>query len=279
MPIRLLPFLVALLLTVAACGTLAPADRKANAEALATGNMDAAYLPTQHFDLYSLSRISGGPHELLVVYIEGDGFAWQRIGEASPDPTPVNPTALKLALADTAPAVAYLARPCQFTGPEHQRNCNPALWTNQRYGEEVVAATGQALDLLKQRSGARHLGLVGFSGGGVVALLVAARRGDVTWVKTVAAPLDTDAFTDHHRVTPLSGSLNPADFGLTLARLPQIHLSGADDRIVPPAIGGAYMVRLPTHRCATLRVMPGVGHHDGWENIWPALAAETPACR
>lgn len=279
MPTRLLPFLLTLLLTATACGTPAPAERKANAEALPTGDMGAAYLPTQHFDLYSLSRISGEPRELLVVYIEGDGSAWQRSGEASPDPTPVDPTALKLALTDDAPAVAYLARPCQFADPAHRRNCDPAFWTDRRYGEEVVAATGQALDLLKQRSGARHLGLVGFSGGGAVALLVAARRGDVTWVKTVAAPLDTDAFTHRHHAPPLSGSLNPADFGLTLARLPQIHLSGADDRIVPPAIGGAYMERLPTHRCATLRIMPGVDHHDGWEDIWPALAAETPTCR
>lgn len=278
MPTRLLPLFLAILLTVVACGTPAPADRKTNAEALATGRMVPAYLQTQRFDLYSLNRISGS-QKLLVVYIEGDGLVWQRNNEVSSDPTPLTPTALKLALADSAPAVAYLARPCQFTGEGHQRNCRAALWTSHRYGEEVVAATGEALDILKRQAGAQRLGLVGFSGGGAVAVLAAARRNDVVWLKTVAAPLDTDAFTHHHGVTRLTDSLNPAGAAETLAGLPQLHLAGEDDKIVPSVIGKAYMARLPDARCSTLRVLPGLGHHDGWEKNWARLAGEAPACR
>ncbi|MEX1153109.1 alpha/beta fold hydrolase [Parvibaculum sp.] len=278
MPRRSLPWFLSILLGLAACGVPAPADRKANAEALATGNMVPAYLQTQRFDLYSLSRISGS-HKLLVVYIEGDGLALTRVDEISPDPTPVTPTALKLALADSAPAVAYLARPCQFTGKAHQRNCRAALWTSHRYGEEVVAATGEALDILKRQAGAQWLGLVGFSGGGAVAVLAAARRNDVAWLKTVAAPLDTDAFTHHHGVTRLAHSLNPADMAETLAGLPQLHLAGEDDKIVPSVIGKAYMARMPDARCSALRVLPGLGHHDGWEKNWARLAGETPTCR
>jgi len=268
----------AILLLLVACGTPAPADRKESAEALAAGSMTAAYLQTQIFDLYSLSR-TNDPQDLLVVYIEGDGLAWLRIDEASPDPTPVTPTALRLALADGAPAVAYLARPCQFTDEAHRRNCRTAFWTSHRYGEDVVAATNEALDMLKRRTGAQRLGLVGFSGGGTVAALTAARRSDVVWLKTVAAPLDINAFTRHHGVAPLTQSLNPADIAETLASLPQLHLAGADDRIVPAATGDAYMTRLLDSRCASLRILPGTGHHDGWETRWPDLARETPICR
>ncbi|MDP2149832.1 MAG: hypothetical protein Q8K13_09355 [Parvibaculum sp.] len=261
-----------------ACGIPAPADRKESAEALAAGSMTATYLQTQRFDLYSLSR-TNDPQDLLVVYIEGDGLAWLRIDKASPDPTPVTPTALKLALTDDAPAVAYLARPCQFADEAHRRNCRNVYWTSHRYGEDVVAATNEALDLLKRRTGAQRLGLVGFSGGGTVAALTAARRSDVVWLKTVAAPLDINAFTRHHGVAPLTQSLNPADIAETLASLPQLHLAGADDRIVPAATGDAYMTRLLDSRCASLRILPGTGHHDGWEKRWPDLAQETPICR
>ena len=277
MKCRLLP-LFAILPALAACAVATPAERKANAEILATGNMVPAYLQTRQFDLYSLSR-ANGPQDLLVVYIEGDGLAWARIDEVSPDPTPVTPTALRLALADGAPAVAYLARPCQFTDEAHRRNCRTALWTSHRYGEDVVAATGEALDMLRRRAGAQRLGLVGFSGGGAIAALVAARRGDVAWLKTVAAPLDTSAFTGHHGVTPLVSSLNPADMGAALGDVPQLHYAGADDKIVPPLIGQSYMARLPSRRCAALQVVAGAGHHEGWEKNWPVFGAETPACR
>ena len=278
MPKCRLLLLLAILPVLTACGTPAPAERKANVETLATGTMTSAYLQTRQFDLYSLGR-TNGPQDLLVAYIEGDGLAWLRIDEASPDPTPVTPTALRLALAHGAPAVAYLARPCQFTDEAHRRNCRTALWTSHRYGEEVVAATGEALDMLKRRAGAQRLGLVGFSGGGAIAALVAARRNDVAWLKTVAAPLDTSAFTGYHGVTPLVSSLNPADMGAALGDVPQHHYAGADDKIVPPPIGQSYMARLPARRCAEFHIVAGAGHPEGWEKNWPVLSTETPACR
>jgi pimeloyl-ACP methyl ester carboxylesterase len=63
---------------------------------------------------------------------------------------------------------------------------------------------------LKQRSGSTRLTLVGYSGGGTIAVLLAARRSDVAEVITVAANLDVGYWTQRDGLSPLTGSLDPA---------------------------------------------------------------------
>ena len=264
---------------LAACAVADPAERLADAEEIADeGRLAPLILETTTYDLHARIRSAGGA-DLLVVYIEGDGFPWKRRFEKSDDPTPLDPVALRLAAADPAPAVAWLARPCQFTGGLKARTCTHSTWTGARYSGEVVAATNEALDALKARTGARKLALVGYSGGGTVAALAAARRNDVVWLKTVASPLDTDAFTTHHKVSALSGSLNPADDTAALIHLPQIHYVGAEDDIVPAEVNGEAVTRLGAAGCAVLRLLPDTAHAEGWLDAWPRLSAETPTCR
>jgi hypothetical protein len=45
-------------------------------------------------------------------YQSGDGLAWLSSDVPSSDPTPLDPLALRLALAKPARNAAYLARPC-----------------------------------------------------------------------------------------------------------------------------------------------------------------------
>lgn len=275
------PFLilVALLSALAACGTPPPAERKAEANRIASNAALALMLiETPSFDLHAGLRGTGSTTP-LVIYIEGDGFAWRTRSEISTDPTPLEPVALRLAAADDASAVAYLARPCQFTGGQEARNCASDLWTSARYGNEVLAAMNTAINTLKQKAGASKIMLVGYSGGGTIATLLAMRRTDVVWLKTVAAPLDTDAFTAHHERRPLSDSLNPANSAAALVSLPQIHYAGSGDKIVPPSINRDVVARLDARGCATLRIVPGAEHGQGWAEIWPELAGETPSCR
>ncbi|WP_421865293.1 alpha/beta hydrolase family protein [Parvibaculum sp.] len=266
-------------LSLAACaGAPEPAERQAKADGIAsTAGFTGETIRTKRFDLHTRRRgtASGG---LLIVYIEGDGFAWERRDRRSTDPTPINPVAMKMAAADPAPAIAYLARPCQFTGGETARNCTSDLWTTARYSEEAVAGMSEALDALKRKADASELALVGYSGGGTIAALLAARRTDIVWIKTVASPLDTDAFTSVHQVTSLSASLNPADKAATLAALPQIHYAGEKDDIVPVAINRRYLARMGDTRCAELVVIPGMDHVH-WADVWASLTGEIPACR
>ncbi|CAN5509693.1 hypothetical protein BH10PSE5_BH10PSE5_10100 [soil metagenome] len=182
----------------------------------------------------------GPSGDLLTVVIEGDGDAHDAHGNPSKNPTPRDPYGLRIAQAWPQGPVAWLGRPCQYVADPA---CSAADWTTARYSPAAVAATDAALDELKRRTGARRLRLVGWSGGGTMATLAAARRTDVAVLVTLAAPLDLAAWSAWHGASPLAGSLDPAD--VTLAPdIVQLHVLGRFDAIVPPALGEAPARRL-----------------------------------
>ena len=279
MKLRLHPALLCLTLCLAACAVTPPTERAAHADSIArAAGLQPLLIETTMFDIHARLRATPGA-PLLIIYIEGDGLAWRTRSEPSTDPTPLEPVALRLAATDDAPSVAWLARPCQFTGGEKARNCTKAWWTEARYGEPVIASLHASIDTLKLKAGVTSLALAGYSGGGTVAALVAARRDDIAWLKTVASPLDTDAFTTHHKVTPLTASLTPADHAARLSSLPQIHYVGGDDDIVPPVINQAIVASLAKKGCATLKILPGITHGKGWSEAWKERADKIPACQ
>ncbi len=190
--------------------------------------------------LAAASKDDPSEGELLTVVIEGDGNAHDRGGQPSADPTPKDPLGVRIAQAWPEGPVAWLGRPCQYV---KDPACTPADWTTGRYSEAVVAASSLAIDELKRRSGAARLRLVGWSGGGTMAALLAARRSDVAVLVTLAAPLDLAAWTDWHGASPLTGSLDPADFSLP-PDIVQLHVLGRFDQVVPPALGEAPARRL-----------------------------------
>ena len=208
----------------------------------------------------------GHPSDRLVIYIEGDGRAFVSRRRVSANPTPHEPTALQMALADPSPAVAYVARPCQFIDPM-PASCEPRYWTTHRYAPEVVAAVSAAIDELKRHSNAGNVTLIGYSGGGVIAALIAQRRSDIDWLVTVASNLDHAEWTSRHDDTPLTGSLNPADHVDKLAGVAQLHLAGRDDDVVPPALIASFVRRLPAGTLVEFLVLDDVDHND-WPAIW-----------
>lgn len=239
----------------------------------ATRGWQARQVPAGAFDLMTYAPATPATAtaiDTLVVYLEGDGLAWVSPSQPSTDPTPANPLALRLALAHPEGAAAYLARPCQYVAASF-RGCEARYWTQQRFAPEVIAASSLALDALKARFQARQLVLVGYSGGGAVAALVAARRTDVVRLITVAGNLDHRAWTALHRVTPLSGSLNPADERAALKHLPQWHLAGGADRVVPPAIAQEFISGFAAPSRPQVIVMPGYTHACCWAEHWAAL--------
>jgi pimeloyl-ACP methyl ester carboxylesterase len=141
----------------------------------------------------------------------------------------------------------------------------------------VVAATSGALDALRGHFAAKELVLVGYSGGGAVAALAAAQRQDVARLITLAGNLDHPLWTREHRLTPLSGSLNPADLAPALAGIPQWHFSGGRDRVIPPAIAASFAARSPANPRLHLKLEPEFDHHCCWTTAWPRLWQETEA--
>lgn len=265
-----------LVLLAACAGPPGLDERRAAARAALPGGGGFEIVPTRTFDL-AVQRLGPATGATLTVMIEGDGLAWLSRTRPSSDPTPTAPLALPLlARIATGPA-AYLARPCQYVGAQ-SRNCDADYWTQRRFAPEVIAAADEAVSRLKAESGAAALHLMGYSGGGVVAALVAARRSDVARLTTFATPLDTAAFTAHHNVSPLTGSLSPVGDATALAAIPQRHFAGAADTVVPPHLVASYMNALGPGACARVHTLPGVSHGAGWLEAAAAIRAAPFAC-
>lgn len=216
------------------------------------------------------SAIAPGAARRLTIYIEGDGAPWLAATRPPADPTPVETVVLRMAAADPSSPVAYLGRPCQHVDAPHRVDCAPALWTHGRFGEAAVALENRAVEALKAASGASAIALVGYSGGGAMAALIAARRNDTSCLVSVAAPLDTVAWTTSIAVSPLRTSHNPAEVAASLRQIPQTHFSGGDDAIVPPATIAGYLSRVPAARRV---VVPGFDHACCWADQWARLRA------
>lgn len=270
-----LALLAVLLQACAATGT--PELRTAEAMALATAyGWHARTLPGPDFDIVAFVPHGLGAARQLTVYIEGDGLAWVDRHTPSFAPTPADPLALRLAMADLSGQAVYLARPCQYTQGASFKNCHPRYWGSHRFAPQVIRAMDHALHQLQRDTGASELVLVGYSGGAAVAALLAAQRSDVVAWVSVAGTLDTDAWTRGQRVAPLSGSLNPMAVAAQLRSMPQWHFAGDRDEVVPPTVlqgflqaqGDAESVQARVQ----VRILEGFDHHCCWVREWPRLS-------
>lgn len=258
-----------LLLALVGCTDISPQARWLHASQLTRAeSWEKLRIPTGKFVLSAYASKAIARDDTLTVYIEGDGFAWVTGTQVSDDPTPRNPVGLELALRHPYGAAAYLARPCQYTEIDDTQNCQPTYWTNRRFSHEVIEASSEAITVLKHLYSAEKLVLVGYSGGGAVATLVAARRNDVVRLITVAGTLDHRTWTQHHNVLPLDGSLNPADEWSQLENLPQLHFVGEHDKIMPTDVAQAFAARFPDNRRPEVRNVPGFDHSCCWIEQW-----------
>lgn len=262
---------VLILLMLGACRTLpSPAERFSRAKiSAAEHGWQPDVVEGADFDLMTFSPANIQTPN-LTIYIEGDGFAWLSSDVPSQNPTPINFLALQLALAQPEGTAVYLARPCQYVSGGHAHHCSIAAWTNARFSPQVIGATNHAIDVIKQRSQAKRIVLIGYSGGGAVAALVAAHRNDVARLITVAGNLDTTTWVSLHNVTPLTQSLNPLDEAEQLKALPQLHLVGGKDNVVPVSVVENYINRLDS-RYVSMRKFENFDHICCWVDAWPQL--------
>lgn len=231
------------------------------------------------FRLLLLERsLSASYGKVARVYIEGDGRPWVAGGDlVAADPTPRKPLALEL-MAQDANAVLYLGRPCYFIGAD-EAPCAPRFWTSHRYSSRVVSAMAGALrDWLKRRPSVQALSLVGYSGGGVLALLIGEEVPAVREVIAVATPLDHARWTSGHAYSPLTGSLNVASRRSWRADVRRLVVFGGADENVPYS-----MMKDALPPAAEVLLLPGVSHECcgdlGWQHVLEradALAGRQP---
>jgi pimeloyl-ACP methyl ester carboxylesterase len=215
--------------------------------------------------IYTRSVATAGPGpQRLLVYIEGDGLPWGSSGmQPAADPTTGNPLALRMMLGTTGPAI-YVARPCY---QEPDARCTPDDWTGGRYAPQIVESMSAAITAESRQLGISDLVLIGYSGGGALAVLIGERLASVSAVITIGANLDVAAWANHHGYLPLAASLNPA-LSQQPHNWPEFHFAGADDKIVPPATVERYFQRYPA---AQRLVVDHANHVCCWEADWPAL--------
>jgi len=225
---------------------------------------------TPSYVLYGWLREGQGP--VLHVYLEGDGMAFLTPTRPSTDPTPSNPVAFRLASRHPgAGSVLYLGRPCQYVEDADRKNCRPAVWTAERMSKATLDSTAAALDQAKLATGTTKLALYGYSGGGGIAALLAQRRQDVIFFGTIAGNLDHRFWTTLRGLTPLYASLNPMDdVGLT-ARIPQLHLTGDKDTVIPAKMAERWCAALPSESPCWHHNIPQMTHEGAWEQVWPDL--------
>lgn len=204
----------------------------------------------------------------LHVYIEGDGSPWVA-GVPAADPAPRQPMALHLMAVDAAPAV-LVGRPCYHVNKQ-PGNCGVRQWTEARYSKTIVASMASAIEQLRIDGGYRSVVLIGYSGGGVLATLIANTIEPVDAVITVGANLDTSAWTAHHGYTSLAASENPADSLPPANHAVYVHYIGRNDAVVPSATRDAYFAN---HAYARDIVVDDFGHVCCWKNDWSRLLSE-----
>lgn len=261
------------ILLATACAYQPPEARHADAVRLAQSagwigqTLSSEYYPLQTFVPKALIETPR-----LHVYIEGDGLAWVSRTQVSQDPTPIRPMALEMALADPSGHAVYLARPCQYV---RVAACQTSLWTHERFSAEVLAAMQQAINHLMQRYAAHDVVLIGFSGGGTLAALIASERTDVAQLITVAAPLDHQHWTQLKKISPLTGSLNPVDRVANLVAIPQHHWVGEKDRVVPAEVATQFSSHFPPAQQPRVSIVPNYDHQCCWPKTWASKLADS----
>ena len=224
-------------------------------------------IETPQFDLKAYYNSSFKPqqNQKLNLYLEGDGQPFFQGQYINADPTSRKGLMLELMSLDQAPAI-LIGRPCY-----HQagiaRNCDNKWWTSHRYNEAVVSSMVSAIRQFTAQTNSR-LTLIGFSGGGALAMLIATELNNVDKIITINANLDTDKWVQQHNYTPLTGSLNPIKVLDSLATIPQYHLVGANDTQVDASV---WLDKVQSYKHSEVRFFQSFSHQCCWADVWSEI--------
>ncbi len=253
------------------CGITIPThtQRVQSAKDIAGKDVIQKTYESSYFNLFTYSSLSNTCKEGVAnVYIEGDGLAWISSSRISKDPTPINPQALKMFTKDKSGCKVYMARPCQYA---NSYECSEKYWTSHRFSKKVIQSYDEILQKIKIQYSLKGFRLIGYSGGGAVAALTSATRDDIDMLVTAAGNLDTDFWTKKHYITPLSGSLNPADYSDKLEHIKQFHLIGEKDRIIDRSIFESYKNRFENKQNIKHKIVKDFTHGCCWAQKWQIL--------
>lgn len=258
--------IIALLVAGVAAGCASPAQKYDGAALGANFSEHIIQGARFHHKIYRNNHaLQGGT---LHVFIEGDASVKQALRSSPPDPTPRQLLMLRLMKQDKAGAI-LLGRPC-YHGMFTEDNCEIRHLGPERYSAESVASMTSALQSEMRHSGARQVIFFGYSGGGALAILMAAQYPGTAAIVTLAGNLDNTALTAYHKSPPLAGSLDPADLPALPRAVIQLHFFGDRDGNVPVSLAQKTLIR----QNALPVILPGIDHECCWQNVWPDIQAQ-----
>lgn len=194
----------------------------------------------------------------IKIYIEGDGYSFNSNGYPTTNPTPKHNLVRNLAFNDPNENVVYIARPCQFV---KDSVCEEKYWTTARFSKEVIDSMKQAITAFINKQ--QDIILIGYSGGAQIAGLLS-QQIKVKKIITIAGVLDNKAWTNYHKIKPLTESLNFI-YGSNHSNFQQIHFVGEKDNIIPPKLTKQIV------EDSNVIIVPNATHSKGWEKIMDLL--------
>lgn len=267
-----------ILLAMALLGLASCAQQPFRADWIVRNQLWEDSVQTAHFPLWTLSNqaYQYRTGQRLVVLIEGDGKPWLRQHLMAADPTSDDPLLLPL-LPEIEVAAVYLGRPCYYQarlaaqGQGVVNDCKPYWWTFGRYSELVVASLVEAVIQLAEDY--REVVLVGHSGGGALAVLMAPALAENYQLRvvTLAGNLNVGAWTVAHGYTPLLASLDPMALPPLDTQIEQFHVSGGKDRIIRQAWVESFATRQPN---AHFVLEPTFDHRCCWREYAKRLLSD-----
>ncbi len=211
----------------------------------------------------------------LWVFIEGDGTPWVLGRWPARRPIVKKPVAYQL-WQNTQTIALYLRRPCYFDNTGFNvssfastlastttlpGSCTANWWTTDIYSQGVIRALRTELEaVLQQHTISRYI-LIGHSGGGTLAMLLAANMPQKPQlIITLAGNLRPAKFNQAHK-------LPKSTLKLPLINTPQWHYSGAQDSVIANSTQ-KICHKQPNAHCYSLA---NTQHSDGWLAHWPAI--------
>lgn len=220
-------------------------------------------IKTPLFELAVFDNVRQSSKSELHVYLEGDGVPFIQNRFVNTDPTSIKATALSLINQDQSRSI-LVGRPC-YHGKLSGSCSDNKWWTSHRYNLKVVEAMSHAIN--SYNSNNDQVVLIGFSGGGTLAMLIADKINALKKIVTISANLDTNAWTHHHAFSPLSGSLNPMTNLFHSDDIAQLHLLGEQDKNIPYWL---WADKLKSQN-STAVSYPDFTHSCCWSSVWPKI--------
>jgi hypothetical protein len=242
----------------------------------AEGVLNRQEITAGSFRLTTFSRILD-TNQPITVYVEGDVRGFAPSENPGVDATQDENLGLRLAALDPSDNVVVISHPCQFNISDSV--CFDKTWKNGRLAAQVYASTNRALDYVLAVVPHPYLNLVGYSGGGAVAAILAAWRHDVISLRTIAGNLDPVVGNGRaHASVPQDDFIDPMEIAPRLALLPQEHFVGDKDVLVPPFLTENFVKAIGLSYCVRITHIAEATHKTGWEEMWKRNAARMPIC-